>query len=310
MAAMDSTAQVQAIRGFNRFYTKQIGVLQQGWLGSPFSLAEARVLYELAHHEQPTATEIARELGLDAGYLSRMLRSLEQRGVVQRTRSNADGRRAHLSLTRSGRTAFARLDQQTDEDVEAMLGKLSAGDRRRLVGAIQVIGGLLGARQESPVSYVLRPPRAGDLGWVVYRQGALYAEEWGYNEEFEALTARIVAEFVQHLRPSMERCWIAEKDGEIVGSVFLVRKSNTVAKLRLLLVEPSARGLGIGSRLIEECVRFARQAGYRKVTLWTQSELLAARRLYKKAGFTVTGKQSHDSFGRKGLVSETWDLVL
>jgi DNA-binding MarR family transcriptional regulator/GNAT superfamily N-acetyltransferase len=310
MAAMDSTAQVQAIRGFNRFYTKQIGVLQQGWLGSPFSLAEARVLYELAHHEQPTATEIARELGLDAGYLSRMLRSLEQRGVVQRTRSNADGRRAHLSLTRSGRTAFARLDQQTDEDVEAMLGKLSAGDRRRLVGAIHVIGGLLGARQESPVSYVLRPPRAGDLGWVVYRQGALYAEEWGYNEEFEALTARIVAEFVQHLRPSMERCWIAEKDGEIVGSVFLVRKSNTVAKLRLLLVEPSARGLGIGSRLIEECVRFARQAGYRKVTLWTQSELLAARRLYKKAGFTVTGKQSHDSFGRKGLVSETWDLVL
>jgi len=239
-----------------------------------------------------------------------MLRSLEQRGVVQRTRSSADGRRAHLSLTRSGRTAFARLDQQTDEDVEAMLGKLSAGDRRRLVGAIQVIGGLLGARQESPVSYVLRPPRAGDLGWVVYRQGALYAEEWGYNEEFEALTARIVAEFVQHLRPSMERCWIAEKDGEIVGSVFLVRKSNTVAKLRLLLVEPSARGLGIGSRLIEECVRFARQAGYRKVTLWTQSELLAARRLYKKAGFTVTGKQSHDSFGRKGLVSETWDLVL
>jgi len=310
MAAMDSTAQVQAIRGFNRFYTKQIGVLQQGWLGSPFSLAEARVLYELAHHEQPTATEIARELGLDAGYLSRMLRSLEQRGVVQRTRSNADGRRAHLSLTRSGRTAFARLDQQTDEDVEAMLGKLSAGDRRRLVGAIHVIGELLGARQESPVSYVLRPPRAGDLGWVVYRQGALYAEEWGYNEEFEALTARIVAEFVQHLRPSMERCWIAEKDGEIVGSVFLVRKSNTVAKLRLLLVEPSARGLGIGSRLIEECVRFARQAGYRKVTLWTQSELLAARRLYKKAGFTVTGKQSHDSFGRKGLVSETWDLVL
>lgn len=310
MATMDSTSQVQAIRSFNRFYTKQIGVLQQGWLGSPFSLAEARVLYELAHHEQPTATDIARELGLDAGYLSRMLRSLDQRGVVQRTRSNADGRRAHLSLTRSGRTAFARLDQQTDEDVEAMLRKLSAGDRRRLVGAMHAIGGLLGARQEGPVSYVLRPPHAGDLGWVVYRQGALYAEEWGYNEEFEALTAEIVAEFVQHLRPSMERCWIAEKDGEIVGSVFLVRKSNTVAKLRLLLVEPSARGLGIGSRLIEECVRFARQAGYRKITLWTQSELLAARRLYKKAGFTLTAKQSHDSFGRKGLVSETWDLVL
>jgi GNAT superfamily N-acetyltransferase len=191
-----------------------------------------------------------------------------------------------------------------------MLQKLSAGDQRRLVAAMRVIEGLLGARQESPTSYVLRPPHAGDLGWIVHRQGAIYAEEWGYNEEFEALVAGIVAAFVQHLRPSKERCWIAEKDGEIVGSVFLVCKSKTVAKLRLLLVEPSARGLGIGSRLIDECVRFARQAGYRKITLWTQSELLAARRLYKKAGFTLTAKKAHDSFGRNGLVAETWELAL
>jgi DNA-binding MarR family transcriptional regulator/N-acetylglutamate synthase-like GNAT family acetyltransferase len=310
MASMDSTARVHAVRSFNRFYTKQIGVLQHGWLGSPFSLAEARVLYELAHHEQPTATDVGKELGLDAGYLSRMLHSFDQRGLVRRTRSNADGRRAHLSLTREGQAAFARLNQQTHEDVAAMLRRLSAGDQRRLVAAMHVIERLLGARQESPTSYVLRPPHAGDLGWIVHRQGAIYAEEWGYNEEFEALTAEIIAAFVQHLRPSKERCWIAEKDGEIVGSVFLVSASKTVAKLRLLLVEPSARGLGIGSRLIDECVRFARQAGYRKITLWTQSELKAARRLYKKAGFTLTGKKAHDSFGRKGLVAETWDLAL
>jgi DNA-binding MarR family transcriptional regulator/GNAT superfamily N-acetyltransferase len=307
---MGSVARVQAVRGFNRFYTRQIGVLQRGWLGSAFSLAEARVLYELAHQAQTTATDLGKELGLDAGYLSRMLRSLHQRGFVQRTRSNADGRRAHLSLTRGGRAAFARLDRQTQDDVAAMLRTLSAGDQRRLVAAMLAIEGLLGARQASPTSYVLRPPHAGDLGWIVHRQGALYAEEWGYNEEFEALAAGIVAAFVQHLRPSKERCWIAEKDGEIVGSVFLVRKSETVAKLRLLFVEPSARGLGIGSRLIDECVRFARQAGYRQITLWTQSELGAARRLYKTAGFRLTAKKTHDSFGREGLVAETWDLAL
>ncbi len=307
---MDSAARIQAVRGFNRFYTRQIGVLQQPWLGSPFSLAEGRVLYEIAHHEQPTATDVSGELGLDAGYASRMLRSLEQRGFVRRTRSTTDGRRAHLSLTRSGQAAFARLNQQSQDDVAAMLQRLPVGDQRRLVTAMQAIERLLGAKPEHGTSYVLRPPQAGDLGWIVYRQGALYAEEWGYNEEFEALAAAIVAEYVQRLHPSTERCWIAEKDGEIVGSVFLVRKSNTVARLRLLFVEPSARGLGIGSRLIDECVRFARQAGYRRITLWTQSELDAARRLYKKAGFTLTAKKPHDSFGRKNLVAETWDLLL
>lgn len=305
-----SSDAVQAVRRFNRFYTKQIGALQHVWLASPFSLAEARVLYELAHREQPTATEVGKELGLDAGYLSRMLRSLEHRGLVRRTRSDSDGRRTHLSLTREGQAAFARLDQQTHDDVAGMLRKLPVGDQRRLVAAMHVIEDVLGGKKESPRSYLLRPPHAGDLGWIVHRQGALYAEEWGYNEEFEALTAEIVASFVKHLRPSKERCWVAEKDGEIVGSVFLVRKSDRVAKLRLLLVEPSARGVGIGSRLIDECVRFARQAGYRKITLWTQSELLAARRLYKRAGFRLTAKKKHDSFGRKGLVAEIWELAL
>jgi DNA-binding MarR family transcriptional regulator/GNAT superfamily N-acetyltransferase len=307
---MDLSARVQAVRRFNRFYTKQIGVLQDGWLGSSFSLPEARVLYELAHHQHPTATDLGKELGIDAGYLSRLLRSLDQRGFVRRVRSSADGRRAHLSLTRSGQSALARLNQQTEAEVAARLRTLSAGDQRRLVAAMQRIEQLFGARAQAPTSYVLRPPNAGDLGWIVHRQGVLYAEEWGYNEEFEALVAEIVAAFVQHLRPSKERCWIAEKDGEIVGSVLLVSKSQTVAKLRLLYVEPSARGLGIGARLIDECVRFARQAGYRQITLWTQSDLDAARRLYKKAGFTLTGKKAHDSFGRKGLVAETWDLAL
>ncbi len=307
---MDSRTRVQAVRRFNRFYTKHIGVLQQGFLGSPFSLAEGRVLYEIAHRPQPTPTDVAKALALDAAYVSRMLRSFDQRGLVRRTPSRTDGRRAHLSLTRSGQAAFARLNQRTNDDVAATLHKLSAGDQRRLVAAMQVIEGLLGATREQPTSYLLRPPQAGDLGWIVHRQGALYADEWGYNEEFEALAADIVAAFVQHLRPSKERCWIAEKDGEIVGSVFLVYKSKTVAKLRLLYVEPSARGLGIGARLIEECVRFARRAGYQKITLWTQSELAAARHLYKRAGFTLTAKKTHDSFGRKGLVAETWDLAL
>jgi DNA-binding MarR family transcriptional regulator/GNAT superfamily N-acetyltransferase len=307
---MDTT-HVQAVRAFNRFYTKQIGVLHDGLLGSAFSLAEGRVLYEIAHRQQGTPTDIGKALGLDAGYVSRMLRRLEQGGFVRRTRSKADGRRAHLSLTRAGQAAFARLNQRSQDDVSAMLAKLSAGDQRRLVAAMHVIEGLLDAKpQGGGASYVLRPPQPGDLGWVVHRQGALYAEEWGYNEEFEALAAEIVASFVRNFRPSRDRCWIAEKDGEIVGSVFVVQQSKAVAKLRLLLVEPSARGLGIGSRLIAECVRFARQAGYRKLTLWTQSELDAARRLYKKAGFTLTAKQPHDSFGRKGLVAETWDLEL
>jgi DNA-binding MarR family transcriptional regulator/GNAT superfamily N-acetyltransferase len=307
---MDSVARVQAVRRFNRFYTKQIGVLQQGWLGSGFSLAEARVLYELAHHRQPTPTDIGKELSLDAGYLSRMLRGLDQRGFLSRTRSTADGRRTHLSLTPKGRSAFARLNQETQDDVAARLRKLSATDQRKLVASMQTIEALLERQPEGLASYVLRPPHAGDLGWIVHRQGVLYSEEWGYNEEFEAMASEIVAAFVRHLRPSKERCWIAEKDNEIVGSVFLVRKSNTVAQLRLLFVEPSARGLGIGSRLIDECVRFARHAVYRKIVLWTQSELVAARRLYKNAGFTLTGKKTHDSFSRKGLVAETWELVL
>ena len=306
---MNLIANVEAVRHFNRFYTRQIGVLQ-GFLASEFSLAEGRVLYEIARREHPTASDIGRELGLDAGYMSRLLRRLEHRGLVRRTRSDADGRRAHLSLTRSGQAAFARLNQSTNDDVAGRLRGLSSGNRRRLVTAMQTIEHVLDAPSARPAAYVLRPPHAGDFGWIVHRQAAAYAEEWGYNEEYEALVAEIVAGFVRQLRPAKERCWIAEKDGEVVGSVFLVRRTDTVAQLRLLFVEPAARGLGIGGRLIDECVRFARHAGYRKLALWTQSELDAARRLYKKAGFRVASKQPHDSFGRKGLVAETWEMKL
>ncbi len=308
---MDSSGRVHAVRSFNRFYTRRIGVLQLGWLGSPFSLPEARVLFELAHHERPTATDLARELGLDAGYLSRLLKQFERRGLVQRTRSDQDARRAYLTLTRSGQAAFAKLNQRTHDDVAAMLAKVSPADQQRLVSAMRAIEDILGDAPPAPAQpFVIRPPQAGDLGWVVHRQGLLYSEEWGYDERFEALAARIVADYVENLQPAKERCWIAEKEGQVVGSVFLVRKSDIVAKLRLLLVEPSARGAGVGSRLIDECVRFARRAGYRKITLWTQSELDAARRLYKKSGFKRTAHTRHDSFGRTGLIAETWELAL
>jgi len=311
MAPCELEQRVEAARRFNRFYTRQIGVLHEGAYNSPFSLTEVRVLYELAHRDQPTATALGRDLGLDAGYLSRMLRGFERRGLVLKTRSPADGRQSHLSLTAQGRKVFGPLNARSHDEVAAMLGGLSAAAQARVVGAMQTIERLLGDRAESlpPASCVLRPPLPGDLGWVVHRHGAVYAQEYGYNEQFEALVAEIVAHFVQRYDAKRERCWIAQQGGEPVGSVFLVERSKTVAQLRLLLVEPKARGSGLGTRLVDECVRFARQAGYRKITLWTQSELRAARRLYQAAGFHVVRKQRNHSFG-KDLVSETWELEL
>ena len=311
MAPRELEQRVEAARRFNRFYTRQIGVLHEGAYNSSFSLTEVRVLYELAHREQPTATALGRDLGLDAGYLSRILRGFERRGLVLKTRSPADGRQSHLSLTAQGRKVFAPLNARSHGEVAAMLDGLSAAAQARVVGAMQTIERLLEDRAQSapPASYLLRPPLPGDLGWVVHRHGAVYAQEYGYDEQFEALVAEIVAHFVQRYDAKRERCWIAEQGGELVGSVFLVERSNTVAQLRLLLVEPKARGSGLGTRLVGECVRFARQAGYRKITLWTQSELRAARRLYQAAGFHVVCKQRNHSFG-KDLVSETWELDL
>lgn len=309
MAEGDVKPRVDAVRSFNRFYTKQIGVLHEGLLGSPYSLTEVRVLYELAHREEPTAAELGKELGLDAGYLSRILRGFEKRGLVARVRSRTDGRQSLLSLTANGKKAFAPLNARSHDEVAGMLGRLSAAEQDRLVVAMRAIETLLGARPEPKVPYLLRPHQPGDMGWIIHRHGALYAQEYGWDETFEALVAEIAAKFIQSFDPKRERCWIAEREGEIVGSVFLVRRSKTVGKLRLMYVEPKARGLGIGSRLVEECIRFARQAGYRKMVLWTNSVLAAARHIYEKAGFRLIHEEPHHSFGHD-LVGETWELKL
>jgi DNA-binding MarR family transcriptional regulator/GNAT superfamily N-acetyltransferase len=300
---------VDTVRRFNRFYTRQIGVLREGFLKSPYSLAQVRVLYEIAHRDKSTATELGKELGLDAGYLSRILRGFQKRRLLEKQPSEADGRQALLWLTKKGQEAFATLNARQSDEIRAMVRHLSAPEQGRLIEAMHTIEGLLGAQPERTVPYILRPHQPGDMGWVVHRHGVLYAQEYGWDEQFEALVATIVASFIQHYDPKLERCWIAEKDEEIVGSVFLVKQSKAVAKLRLLLVEPKARGLGIGSRLVSECVRFSRQVGYRKITLWTNNVLLAARHIYEQSGFRLVHEEPHRSFGHD-LIGETWELTL
>jgi DNA-binding MarR family transcriptional regulator/GNAT superfamily N-acetyltransferase len=307
MAATGLASHIEGVRRFSRFYTRRIGLLQEGLLGSPFSLAEARVIWELAHREAATATGLGADLGLDAGYLSRILRSLEAGGLIERRRSPQDGRQSLISLTGEGRDAFAGLDARSSAQIKGLLDRLPSRDQDRLVHAMGTIEGLLEPAPAGPVT--LRSHRPGDMGWVVHRHGVLYAEEYGWDERFEALVAAIVAEFVQHHDPRRERCWIAERGGEPLGSVFLVRHGDEVAKLRLLLVEPRARGLGIGTRLVDECVRFARRSGYRRITLWTNSVLLAARAIYQRQGFRLLAEEPHHSFGHD-LVGETWELEL
>jgi DNA-binding MarR family transcriptional regulator/GNAT superfamily N-acetyltransferase len=300
--------QVDVIRRFNRFYTRKIGVID-GTASSPLSLAEARVLYELAHGERPTATDIRKELGLDAGYMSRILREFERRKLVTRERSKTDEREKFLSLTAKGRRAFAPLDERSNRDVAAMLEELSPAARKELVDSAQTIRRLLGDKSEPKVPYILRQHQPGDLGWIVHRQAMLYVEEYGWDGTYEGLAAEIVAQFSKNYDPKRERCWIAEKDRAKVGGVLVAKASEEVAKLRLLHVESEARGLGIGKRLVEECVRFSRQVGYQKITLWTQSILHAARHIYTQVGFRVVHEEQHQSFG-KDLTAETWELNL
>jgi DNA-binding MarR family transcriptional regulator/GNAT superfamily N-acetyltransferase len=311
MPARHTTGRIARVRRFNRFYTKTIGVLQEGLLGSPFTLTEVRVLYELAHRDRPTAGGLAGALDLDQGYLSRILRRLAGKGLVRAAASSADGRQRLLSLSSRGRRAFKTLDRRSSREVASLLGRLSPAAQDRLVAAMDTIESLLGGSEARAASspIILRPPQPGDLGWVVHRHGVLYAREEGYDERFEALVAGIVAEFVRRFDPKVERCWIAECHGVVSGSVFLVRQSKTVAKLRLLLLEPEARGIGLGRRLVEECVRFAKHAGYRTIRLWTQQSLRPARRLYQRAGFRLLRRERHDSFGKR-LVGETWELTL
>lgn len=307
MTAID--ARVAAVRRFNRFYTRRIGVLQDGLLETPFSLAEARVLYELAQCRGPTASELGGWLGIDAGYLSRMLRNFRKQGLVAGETSATDARRTHLRLTAVGRRRFAPLEARSRSEVAAMLGVIPDAAQDSLVSAMRTIECLLGQQSVSQAQLVLRQHRPGDIGWVISAHGALYAAEFGWDESFEAMVADIAAGFVRRFDPAWERCWIAELDGARVGSVFLVRQSKTVAKLRLLILDPAARGLGIGKRLVAECVAHARALGYRRLTLWTQRNLTAARKIYRAEGFRLVSSQRHRSFG-VALTGEYWELPL
>ena len=284
-------------------------MLGEGLLGSPFSLTEARVIWELAHRGRTTARELGSELGLDPGYLSRILRGFETRGLIARQTADNDARQSILTLTRSGEAAFAKLNTRSQSEIAAMLETLSPESQHRLVESLRVVEEVLGATPATREPYLLRSHQPGDMGWVTHRHGVLYAEEYGWDERFEALVAGVVADFVRNFDSRRERCWIAERDGEPVGSVFLVRESDAVAKLRLLLVEPKARGLGIGKRLVEECMRFAKRTGYQRITLWTNSILIEARTLYEKAGFRLVKSEPHAIFGVP-LVGETWELEL
>jgi DNA-binding MarR family transcriptional regulator/GNAT superfamily N-acetyltransferase len=309
MSLIDSDGRIAAVRAFNRFYTRRLGVLDQHLGKSPFSLSEARVLYELAHRDGLSAKEIGIELGLDAGYLSRIVQNFDENGLITRKPLPSDRRQVRLGLTAKGRQAYAKLDLSSQNEVAAMLAALSPDDGRRLTDAMATIGHLLEPRTDGRASFLLRSHRVGDIGWVISRHGAVYAQEYGWDISFEALVAEIAAQFIKNYDPSCEHCWIAEVDGEAVGSVFLVKGTDGAAKLRLLLVEKSARGLGVGRALVEQCIRFAREKGYRKVTLWTQSILVAARGIYQRAGFERVAQEKHHSFG-VDLVGETWELDL
>lgn len=305
----DPAARIEAIRRFNRFYTRQIGVLEEGLLQSPYSLTEARIIYELAHREQTTAAALASELKLDTGYLSRLLRGFAKQGLIDQQPSATDGREKVLRLSAAGQTAFAMLNGRSKAQMTALLNPLSSSDQARLLEAMQTIETVLGSPPDRMVPYVLRPHQPGDMGWVVRQHGLLYNAEYGWDETFEGLVAEIVAAFIKHYDHKCERCWMAEMNGEIVGSVFVVKQSDTVAKLRLLIVDPKARGLGIGKRLVNECIRFGRQVGYRQMSLWTNNVLVAARGIYQSAGFRLVAEEAHHSFGHD-LIGETWSLDL
>ncbi|HEX9606018.1 MAG TPA: helix-turn-helix domain-containing GNAT family N-acetyltransferase [Gemmatimonadaceae bacterium] len=300
---------VRAVRAFNRFYTRQIGVLQRGVLQSPYSLTEVRVLYELANGMDLTATELERLLDLDPGYLSRILRVFERRGMLLRERSRKDGRQRLLRLTARGRKVFSELDVRQSREVGKMLEPISEDGHETLIASMQAIQGVLIGKSGGKGKVSVRTHSPGDMGWVMFRHGVLYDREYGWDERFEALVGEIVVNFLKNFDEERERCWIAEIDGKRVGSIFLVKESTTVAKLRLLLVEPSARGHGVGKLLVRECIDFAQKAGYRKLTLWTNSVLDAARHLYEVAGFRLVKEEKHTSFGHE-LTGQYWELEL
>ena len=307
-------ALVEGVRRFNRFYTAAIGTLDERLLKSSLSLAEARLLFEIATSERPTASDISRQLKLDMGYVSRILRRFEDRGFIRRKTSNADGRQSIIFVTAAGRKEFSALNQRANEQVAAMLALLGPEKQRKLVESMTSIENILGAegdRNGRARPFMLRTHRSGDMGWIVYRHGALYAQEYGWDERFEALVARITADFIDQYDAKSERCWIAERDAEFLGCVLLVkdRTAERTAKLRLLLVEPSARGLGVGRALVQQCTHFGRQAGYSRIVLWTNSVLTSARHIYEHEGYRLVREEEHESFGKK-LTGQNWELQL
>lgn len=300
---------IDAVRRFNRFYTRRLGLLKKGYLNSALSLAEIRILYEIAHRDGATAADLARDLEIDTGYLSRMLGGFARRGLIRKTKSEEDARASHLALTPRGRTTFTPLERRSHRDIAAMLETLCGADQARVVAAMDTIERLLSDADAQPAPITLRPPGPGDIGWVIGRHGSLYAEEYGWDGRFEAAVAEIAGAILKTFDPRRERCWIADMKGQPVGSVFLVRDSDEVARMRLLLVDPLARGRGLGTRLTRECISFAREAGYARITLWTHTVLTAARRIYAREGFKIVARGSHASFGKE-LADETWELAL
>jgi DNA-binding MarR family transcriptional regulator/GNAT superfamily N-acetyltransferase len=302
-------SQIAAIRRFSRFYTRKLGIIEPKLLASPWTLQEARIIYEIAQHDSCTATDLVETLGLDAGFLSRTLQALQRRQIVARKPSKADRRANELALTAKGRAAFAELERRSHHEVGALLAGLDDRERSAVVNAMAAIEQVLEPPAQKPAGFMLRTHSPGDIGWIVSRHGAIYAQEYGWDISFEALAAEITAQFLRSWDFRREQCWIAEIGGEPVGSIFLVKASDDVAKIRLLLVEKKARGLGVGRALVEQCIRFARDAGYSSVTLWTQSILVAARGIYQRAGFQCVRQEKHHSFG-VDLVGETWELEL
>ena len=304
-----SQQRVASVRRFNRFYTRQIGVLRKNYFDSSYSLGEMRVLYEVAHRGARTASDIMRALDLDAGYLSRVLQNFEKLGLITRKTSAVDARQSELALTARGAKTFAPFERRSQQQTSTMLGKLKPAEQVRLVAAMDSIETLLAGGGGEKPRVILRAPKAGDFGWIITRHAQIYADEYGWGDPFEGLCAQIVADFVNKYDPKFDRCWIAEMNGENVGSVMLVKDSAGVARLRLLIVDPKARGLGLGARLTDECVKFAHAAGYKKITLWTHSILTAARHVYEKVGFKLMHSEKHKSWG-KPVVSEHWDMAL
>lgn len=309
MSPGDFDDQVAAVRGFSRFYTRKLGIIEPKLLHSPFTLQEARILYEIAHRPACTATDLTRDLGLDPGFLSRTLQALQRRQIVTRKPSKDDGRVNELSLTTKGRTAQAELERRAREEVGSLLASLDDRQRAAIVQAMTTIERTLERPAEKPAAFILRSHRPGDIGWVISSQAKAYAEEYGWDISYEALVAEICAQFIRNYDPAREHCWIAEANGEPLGSIFLVKASDEVAKLRLLLVEKKARGLGVGRALVEQCIRAARDKGYKEMTLWTQSILVAARGIYQAMGFRRVKEEPHHSFG-VDLVGETWEMKL